>query len=201
MKLYYSKGSCSLAIRILIHELQLKCEFESVDLKSKKTEHGEDYLQINPKGSVPALLLDNHELLTENVVIEQYLADTYKNPTLLPSVGDIQRYRTLEWLNFVSTELHKHFAPFFSSSIPDELKHSVYRLVLESKLTIANNHLKNNPFLMGHFSLPDAYLFVVLRWLPAAKLDINTWPHLARFAEDMKQRPAVEQSLKEEGLG
>ncbi|HEV2614218.1 MAG TPA: glutathione transferase GstA [Gammaproteobacteria bacterium] len=200
MKLYYAKGSCSLAVRILIHELNIPCEFESVDLKSKKTEHGEDYLKLNPKGSVPALLLDNNELLTENTVIQQYLADAYKGTTLLPSVGDMKRYRTLEWLNFVSTELHKHFSPFFSPNIPDELKQDVYKLILEKKLTLADEHLKNNKFLMGNFSLPDAYLFVVLRWIPYAKLDITNWPNLARFTEDMKQRKAVQTSLQEEGL-
>lgn len=200
MKLYYAKGSCSLAVRILIHELNLKCEFEAVNLKTKQTEHGEDYLNINPKGSVPALLLDNHELLTENVIIQQYLADQNKAITLLPPVGDMKRYRTLEWLNFVSTELHKNFSPFFSSNIPDEVKQGVYKPVLEKKLTLADEHLKNNKFLMSHFSLPDAYFFVVSRWLPVAKLDINTWPNLARFAEDMKKRPAVQKALEEEGL-
>jgi glutathione S-transferase len=200
MKLYYSKGSCSLAIRILIHELNIPCEFESVNFKTRQTESGADYVAINPKASVPALVLDNKELLTENTVIQQYLADTYKRTDLLPLVGDMKRYRTLEWLSVVSTELHKNFSPLLSSVIPDEIKKEVFITNLEKKLPLVDGQLKNNQFLMGHFSLPDTYLFTVLRWLPVAKLELNTWPNLARFFEDIKKRPAVQKALEEEGL-
>src|SRR5690349_3300917 len=107
MKLYYSKGACSLAVRIALHELGIPCEFEAVDLKAKKTEKGADFFKINPKGAVPTLVLDDHTVLTENAVIQQYLADKQKAFEVLPPVNDMKRYRALEWLNFVSTELHK----------------------------------------------------------------------------------------------
>ena len=107
MRLYYSKGACSLAVRIIINEIGTKCEYEAVDLKSKKTETGQDFLTINPKGAVPTLLTENNEILTEALVIQVYLADQFKNHQLLAPLGDFKRYRTMEWLNYVATELHK----------------------------------------------------------------------------------------------
>ena len=203
MKLYYSKGACSLAVRIIIHELHLNSEFISVDLHTKKTEHGENYLKINPKGSVPAMELDNHEILTENAVIMQYLADTHKATNLLPPVGDMKRYRILEWTNYITTEIHKSFGPFFSASYPEDFRKNTLLPLLERKFQLIEDHLKNNMYLMGdHFTLPDAYLFAMLRWLtPVAKISFDKFPNLKKYFEMMKKHKSIEISLKEEGLG
>ena len=201
MKLYYTRGACSLAVRISIHEMGIPCEFESVDLKEKKTEKGADYFKINAKGSVPALQLSNGELLTENAVIQQYLADTHKATTLLPAIGDMRRYRVLEWLNFISTDLHKNCSPLFNSQISDDLKETIFKPILKSKLTIADQHLQNHKFFTGdQVALCDGYLFVVLNWAVKMKIDLAQWPNLSRFFADMKQRKSVQQALSEEGI-
>jgi len=202
MKLYYSKGACSLAVRIIIHELNLKAEFISVDLHSKKTEHHLDYNQINRKGSVAALQLDNGEVLTENVAIMQYLADTNNATHLLAPTKDWKRYRTLEWLNYLTTEIHKGFSPFFNPNYPQEFRQTVMLPTLERKFQLIENHLKNNVYLMGeNFTLPDAYLFVMLRWVvPVAKISFEKFPNLNRYFEALKKREAIQLSLKEENL-
>ena len=201
MKLYYSKGACSLAVRIIIHELNLKAEFISVDLHTKKTEHHLDYNQINRKGSVAALQLDNGEVLTENVAILQYLADTHNATHLLAPVKDWKRYRTLEWLNYLTTEIHKGVGPFFNPNYPDELKENLLRPLLERKFQLIENHLQKNNYLMGEdFTLPDAYLFVMIRYLPVAKINIDQFPNLKRYFEALKKRESIILSVKEEGL-
>lgn len=200
MKLYYSKGACSLAVRILIHEMKIPCVFEAVNLKAKKTESGEDFLKINPKGAVPTLQLNNNEVLTENAVIQQYLADINNAHLLLPQMGDFKRYRVLEWLNFVSSDLHKTFSPLFNSETPEDCANQ-FRNILKSKLDRVNQHLSDKAFLTGEtFTLPDAYLFAVLRWLKIAKLEIENWPNVSRYFETLKTRPAIQKSLEEEGI-
>ncbi len=201
MKLYYAKGACSLAVRIIIHELNLNVEFISVDLKTKKTEHGEDFIKINPKNSVGALTLDNGELLTENVAIMQYLADTNNATHLLAPVEDWQRYRTLEWLNYLTTEIHKGFGPFFNPSYPEDFKQTIVRPILERKFQFIEDHLQKNHYLMGeNFTLPDAYLLVMIRFMPYAKISFDLFPNLKRYFEALKQRETIQRSLKEEGL-
>ncbi len=201
MKLYYSKGACSLVVRIIIHELGLACTFEAVNLKTKETETGADFLQINPKGAVPALMINEKEVLTENTVIQQYLAEKNTAHQLLPAVGDLQRYRVLEWLNFVSTDLHKNCSPLFNPKIPDNFKEDVFKPVVKSKLTYVNQVLQQQHYLAGeHFTLPDAYLFVVLRWLPGLKINLAEFANLQRFFDNLKQRKSVVQALQEEGL-
>jgi len=202
MKLYYSKGTCSLAVRIAIHEMQAPCEFEAVDLKTKKTVHKKDYLEINPKGSVPALQLDDGQILTENAVIQQYLADKYHATTLLSPVGLMQRYRILEWLNFCSTDIHKSFSPLFNPAIPQEVKNEVFIPALEKKLNIMDKHLAEHSFLVGDpFTLPDGYLFVMLRWLPNVGMDLAKWPNLTRYFNTIAQRKSVILALQEEADG
>jgi glutathione S-transferase len=165
MKLYYAKGACSLAVRIVINEIELSCQYESVDLKTKQTETSADFLKINPKGSVPVLVTNEQEVLTENLVIQQYLADTYHAYQLLPKLNDFNRYRTLEWLNYVATELHKGFSPLFNPEMPQEVKDKIVIPVLDKKFAYLNHHLQEHAYLMGkEFTLPDSYLFVVLRW-------------------------------------
>lgn len=186
MKLYYSTGACSLAVRIVIHELGVECEYERVDLKTKITETGKDFLEINPKGAVPTLQLDSGEIVTENQVIQQYLADTHPS-ALLPFFGQMKRYRVLEWLNFVSMDVHKSFSPFFNPAISEGLRARIFRPILKAKLLLVNAHLAARSFLLGdHMTLPDAYLFVVSRWLGAAGFKISEFPHLEKFFNGMK---------------
>jgi len=201
MKLYYSKGACSLAVRITLNEIGVSCDYELVNLKTKKTESGLDYLTINPKGSVPALELATGEILTENAAIQQYLATEYKATSLLPPIGDLKRYRVLEWLSFISSDVHKSCAPLFHSGIPEEIKDQVFKPLFESKLDFLNTHLGQNEFLLANqFTLADGYLFVVLRWLPAFGMQLSGWPHLVRFSQAIKTRKSVQSALEAEGL-
>lgn len=201
MKLYYSKGACSLSVRIILHEIGIPFEQESVNLKTKKTESGADYLKINPKGAVPAIELANKEILTENAAIQQYLADEYKATPLLPPVGNFKRYRVLEWLSYVSSDLHKSFGPLFNHTLPQEIKDEYFLPILIKKFEAVDEHLRKNKFLIGdQYTLPDAYLFVVSRWLAAFKLDMAKFPNLSRFMAEVKKRQAVADALGEEGL-
>src|SRR6059058_5969747 len=133
MKLYYAPGACSQAPHILLHEIWLSHDAARVDLKSKMVDDGRSYLQVNPKGAVPALELDSGEVLTENAVILQYLGDRAGSPDFLPPVGDFRRYRVLEWVNFITTELHKGFFVFFRPNVGEETK-ALYREVVSQKL-------------------------------------------------------------------
>lgn len=201
MKLYYSRGACSLAARIIINELDLKCEYESVDMKTKKTETGKDFNQINAKSYVPALLVGN-ELLTENINIQVYLAEKYPQSGLLPAPGDFSRYRVLEWLCYISTELHKSFGAIFNQSIDQSLKNEIFVPMIQKKLRWVDECIAENKFIMGgRFTLPDAYLMVILLW--AQKMlpnGIKDCAHLIRYFKDMKEYPSVAKSLQEEGL-
>jgi glutathione S-transferase len=201
MKLYFSKGACSLAVRIVAHELGLKLEYESVDLHTKKTASGQDYWIVDHKGSVPALVLNNGEVLTENAVIQMYLADTHPS-SLLPPVSDFQRYRVLEWLNFISTEMHKSFSPLFNPKVPQEIKESIFVPVLKGKLNFVEKLLAGHTYLTGEtFTLPDAYCFVTLRWLASNKIALSDYPNLHRFFNAVAARPAVAAALAEELKG
>ena len=201
MKLYYSNSVCSLAVRVILNELNLSCDYEAVNLKTKQMECGSDFLEINPKGSVPVLILNTKEVLTENSVILQYLADTYNASNLLPSIGTLDRYRTLEWLNFISTDLHRYCAPLFWSKITDDTKQNLFLPILIRKLSIVNSQLQDNTFLMGNsFTVADSYLLVILVWLTKLKISLNEWPNLSRYFSDLKQRPSVKQSLEAENL-
>jgi glutathione S-transferase len=201
MKLYYSKGACSLAVRVVINELGLTCEYESVDLKSKQTGAGDDFLKINSKGSVPTIVTAKGEVLTENAVIQQYLADEAKAEQLLPKIGDFNRYRVLEWINYVATELHKGFSPLFNPSLPQEVKESIFIPNVQRKFAYVDKHLQNHAFLSGdHFTLPDAYLFVILLWASSMKIDLSQCSNLTRYFQKLLQRESVVKSLQEEGL-
>ncbi len=199
MKLYFHKDACSLTVRILLHELGLTAEYESVDLKSKKTASGADYKTINPKGNVPALILDDGKMLTENVAIQFYLAEKHPNSKLIPAAHSDARYCTIEWLSFVATDVHKSFVPFFAPNVPEDAKAGIFTTILRGKFSAVNERLAHNRYLSGNeFTSPDAYLFVVTRWLPAASLSLQEWPHLQRFMDEMNQRPAVKKALAEE---
>lgn len=201
MKLYYAKSVCSLAVRVIIHELGILCEYESVNLKTKMTETGKNYLAINPKGSVPLLQLDNDEVLSENAVILQYLADQHHAILLLPPLGTIERYRVLEWLNFVSTDLHRYCAPLFWTRFSEEIKKNVFLPILTKKLDFVDNHLKNHSFLMGNqFTLGDSYLLVILVWVAILKMDMQQWPNLKKYFNRLTTKPSVIKALQEEEL-
>lgn len=201
MKLYFSPGACSLSVRILLHEMNLNAEYIEVDLKTKKTAQGEDFFKINIKGSVPALLTDNNELLTENVAIQQYLTTLNKSQQLLPSEADFSRFRVLEWLSYVSSDVHKAFGPLFDVRVPDDVKSNIFIPNLKNKLHYLESQMLNKSYLMGEtFTLPDAYLFVVMRWLRKFKIDIKDWPNLDKYFALVKARESVKKALEEEGL-
>jgi len=198
MKLYYAKGTCSLAVRIVINELHVTCEFCEVDLKTHQTASGEDYYKINPKGTVSGLLLDNGELLTENAAIMQYLADHNGN-ALFPAAG-LPRYQVIGWINYVATELHKGCAPL-NAAIPDSIKEEFFRPILHKKLQFLDKTLANSNYLMGsEICLADCYLYVVLRWLPHLGVDRKQYQNVENFFTRMQSREAVQTSLKQEGL-
>lgn len=201
MKLYYSKGACSLVIRIIINEIGLKAAYEAVNLQTKKTANDTDFLTINPKGAVPVLQISNQEILTENAVILQYLADTTQSFQLLPEPGTLQRYRVLEWLNYITTELHKSFAPLFNPDISQPIKETMFIPLIEKKFKYIDKHLASHDYLMaGHFTLPDAYLFVMVLWGHSMKINMNQFPHLLQYFERLKGRDSIQRSLQEEGI-
>ncbi|MBL7479386.1 glutathione transferase GstA [Legionella bononiensis] len=201
MKLYYYKGACSLVVRIIMNEMGLEFQDEEVDLRTKKTASGENFLTINSKGAVPVLGLDNGDVITENQVILQYLTDITPGQELLAPVGDFKRYHTLEWLNYVSTELHKTLGMFFVPMVTEEFKSKVLIPMAMYKLGHVEKHLSHNTYLMGdHYTLPDAYLFVILMWANSFKLDFSGFPHLTKYMEYIQSRPAVIKSLKQEGF-
>ena len=199
MILYYSPGACSQAPHILLHEIGLEHDAKRVDLKAKTLEDGRSYLELNPKGSVPALQLDSGEVLTENAVVLQYLGDRAAWPEVLPPLGNFSRYRVLELVNFITTELHKSFAPLFSPAAGDETK-AFFREQIARKLDYIEGRLGSGPYLMGQdLTLPDPYLFVITGWAEKM-IGLDKWPNLRAFRERMLQRPAVRHVLKFEGL-
>ncbi|QKJ87068.1 glutathione transferase GstA [Paramixta manurensis] len=200
MNLFCKPGACSLSPHIVLRECGLDFTQVNVDLATKKTERGDDYLQINPKGQVPALQLDDGSLLTEGVAIVQYLADLKPDRQLLAPAGSLTRYHTLEWLNYIATELHKGFSPLFRPTTPDEYK-ALAREQLEQKFRYVNHELKEKQWLMGlRFTVADAYLFVVTRWAQALKLNLEGLDALHGWIERVAARPAVAAALKAEGL-
>jgi glutathione S-transferase len=198
MRLYYSPAACSQAPHILLHEIGLSHDAAKVDLRSKMVEDGRSYLQVNPKGSVPALELNNGEVLTENAIVLQYLGDR-AGSDMLPAVGDFRRYRVLEMVNFITTELHKSFAPLFKSSAGEETKR-FYRDVIRERLDYAEKQIGEGPFLFGEtLTIADPYLFVISGWTDKL-IGLTNWPNLTAFREHMLRRPSVRHVLRFEGL-
>ena len=200
MKLYYSPGACSLAVHIILRETATPFELVRVDLKGKRTEKGEDYLKINPKGYVPALQLDSGETLTEAGVILQYLADQRPESGLAPKLGTMERYHLMEMLNFVSTEMHKTLGALFNPAITSEWRAGVLQRFAMRSDYLATK-LDSQQYLTGDkFSIADAYLFVVLGWTSLHKIDMHQWPALVSYMGRVAARPAVQQAMKAEGL-
>lgn len=199
MKLYYSPGACSLSPHIALQEAGLPYDLVRVDLKAKKLEDGTDYTKINPKGQVPALGLDDGELLTEGAVIVQAIADKVPAKNLASS-GTAERYRLQEWLNFVASELHKNFSPLFQPVIPDDVK-KFFSDRLMGKFKYVDQMLAGRDYLMGdHFTVPDAYMFTMLAWADRMKMDLSGLTHLMAYKARVAARPKVQDALKAEGL-
>lgn len=200
MKLYYSPGACSQAPHIALTEAGIDFEPVQVDLSAKTLADGSDYLEINPKGAVPALGLPEGEVLTENAVILQFIGDLKPEAGFLPPLGHMHRYRVLEWLNFVATELHKSFAPLFKPDAGEETK-SFARRTVEAKLDYVDQAFGAGPFLMDEqLTLPDFYLFVITGWADLMGLSSDRRSSIGAFRENMLRRPSVRQVLEREGL-
>jgi glutathione S-transferase len=200
MKLYYSPGACSLSPHIVLRETGIAFDLEQVDNREKKTKSGRDYWTVNPKGQVPVLELENGERLTEGPVIVQYVADQKPNSGLAPAVGTMERYRVQEWLNFVTSELHKSFGPIFRPTTPDAYK-AISKENLGKRFDWLNGQLAGRQYLMGDkFTIADAYLFTVLRWAARIDIDLSKWPNLKAYVDRVAARPKVQEALKAEGL-
>ncbi|MGQ0801028.1 MAG: glutathione transferase GstA [Pseudomarimonas sp.] len=200
MKLFYSPGACSLAPHIVAREAGIAIEIERVNLVSKRCAGGANFTALNPKGYVPALLLDDGELLTEGPVISQFLADLAPQAALLPPVGSRERYRVLSWLGYVNSELHKSYSPLFKPTTPEDVRDE-YRAYLLRRYQLIELHLAGAPFLGGeHFGIADAYLFVVSNWASHVGVDLGPMPALQAFMRRCAERPAVIEALRAEGL-
>ncbi|HEX4242241.1 MAG TPA: glutathione transferase GstA, partial [Steroidobacteraceae bacterium] len=199
MKLYYSPGACSLSPHIVLLEAGLPAVLEKVDLVGKKTASGADYLTVNAKGAVPALELEGGEVLTEGPAIVQYLADQKPESGLAPRSGTLERYRLMEVLNYITSELHKSYGPLFNPKISADWRASIIA-GFDKKFAWLSKLLESRTYVMGNtFTVADAYLFTVLRWSPRVGIDLARWPTLAAYVARVEQRPKVQQALKDEG--
>ena len=199
MKLFYSPGACSQAPHIILNETHANFELVKVDFATKTTEHGEDFNKINPNGYVPALQLDNGEVLTEGVAIMQYLADLKPESDLAPKNATFARAKLQEKLNYLTSELHKGFVPLFGDN-PEEVKNKA-RGNLANKFDYLDSVLEANNFINGEkFSIADAYLFVISNWTKMTGIELSRWTNVSALVEKVFQREAVQQTLKSEGF-
>ena len=200
MKLYYSPGACSLSPHIALLEAGLKADLVKVDLRTHKLDGGDDYHGVHIKGYVPLLELDDGQRLSEGPAIVQYLADRNPSSALAPAAGTMERYRLQEWLNFITSELHKQYSPLFDSAAPTEWKDKL-KAKLAKRFDWLTTQLEGKDYLMGkQFTVADAYLFTVLRWSKGVHLDLANWPVLQAYVERVAARPNVQAALKAEGL-
>lgn len=200
MKLYFSPGACSTAPHICLREAGLTFALEKVDLRAKKTESGGDYLKVNPKGYVPALQLDNDEVLTETAVILQYIADQKPEAGLAPRFGTMERYRLMEWLNFCAAEIHKTLGALYNPNVTPEWRENQVTL-FGRRAGFLSEKLDGKQYLMGDkFAVVDAYLFTLLNWTNFLKVDMSRWPKLQDYKSRVAARPAVKETLRAEGL-
>lgn len=199
MKLYYSPGACSLSPHIVLQESGLPFTPVLASTKTKKLQDGTDYYTINELGYVPVLELDNGERLREGPAIVQYIADQVPDKHLAPANGSMERYRLQEWLTFIGTELHKGHGPLFTPGTPEEYKVQV-RERLKARFAWVDRQLAGKDYLLGNFSVADAYLYTVSRWGQFVGVDTTDLPHLVAFQQRMDQRPAVQAALRTEGL-
>jgi glutathione S-transferase len=200
MKLYYAPGTCSLSPHIVAREAGIELTLEKVDLATKKTSSGRDYLAINPKGYVPTLELDDKRTLTEGPAIVQYLADQKPESGLAPPNGTFERYKLQEMLSYITSELHKSYSPLFKKDTPSDTREE--RLgYLHKRYKLIDHLLEGKTFLFGdRFTVADAYLFAVTRWAEGVKLDLSELKHLQEFQRRIAERPAVKAAMEAEGL-
>ena len=201
MKLYYSPGACSLAPHIVARELGIPLDLAKVDLASHKLEDGSNYYDVNPRGYVPALRVQESEpVLTEANILVQYLADQKPEAGLMPKAGTPERYRAQQWLAFVATELHKNFSWLWYKDTPAETKTAV-KDKLNKRFAELDKHLAGNDYLLGKsFSAPDAYAFTIINWVNFLGMNIKDFPNLQAFMNRVAARPKVQETLKAEGL-
>jgi glutathione S-transferase len=200
MKLYYSPGACSLAPHIVLHEAGLAFTPVLASTKTHKLADGTDYYTINPKGYVPLLELDDGQRLSEGPVITQYIADQVPHKKLAPPAGTMERYRLMEWLNFLTSEVHKGFSPLFNPALPEEAK-ALFRQKVGERLKWVDSQLEGRDYLMGsQFTIADAYLYVLAGWSGAVGVEIGALKHLGAFMQRMNARPAVQAARQAEGL-
>lgn len=200
MKLYYTPGACSMAVHCVLRELGYHFELERVDLHAGRTATGADYSTVNPKGYVPALVLDDGQVLTEASAILQYLADQRPDSSLVPLPGDLDRYRLLEWLTFISSEIHKTLGALFNPQLPPDCR-EVSLALFERRCDWLAGALGAGSFLMGErYTSADPYLFTVLSWAPLHSIDLGRWPVLQAYLARVGARAAVQETLRAEGL-
>jgi len=200
MKLFYSPGACSLSPHIVAQEAGIELGLQKVDLKTKAMATEGDFFAINPKGYVPALQLDNGEVLTEGPVIVQYLADQKPEKGLAPPAGTMARYHLQEWLGFINSELHKSYSPLFRPDTPAETR-ADRQAYLSKRYGVVEKQLAGRSYLLGdHFTAADAYLFTVTNWAGTVKFDLSPFPNIRAFQERVAARPAVKAAMKAEGL-
>ena len=199
MKLYYSPGACSLSPLIVLHEAGLKFEPVLASTKTHKLQDGTDYYTINPKGYVPLLELDDGERLSEGPAIVQYIADQVPASKLAPANGSFERYRLQEWLNFITTELHKQYSPLFVAAVPDEYK-AMQRQRLKDRYAWVDRQLAGRDYLMGDtFTVADGYLYTVTNWAQHVGVDLAGLANLAAYMKRVGERPAVQEARRTEG--
>jgi glutathione S-transferase len=198
MKLYYAPWSSALVPHIALREAGLAFELERVDLRTKKTAGDADYLRINPNGYVPALKFDDGTVLTEISAIVQWVADQVPANGLAPAAGTFARYRLMQWLSFVATELHRNFSLLSGTATPEETRARA-RAKIEKRLQHVDAHLAQQPYLLGDtYTVADIYLFTVLSWARALKLDLSAWPALAKYYAHIAERPKVREAIEAE---
>jgi glutathione S-transferase len=200
MKLYYAPGACSLSPHIVARELGIPVELKKVNTKDKTIDGGGDYWKVNGRGYVPALELDNGEILTEGPAIVQYLADQKPEAGLAPKSGTFERYRLQEWLNFLTSEVHKQFSPLFKPNTPDDYK-KIARENIATRFDWLDKQLTGKEYLMGkQFTVADAYAFVLIGWSKFQGIDLARWPNLAAYHKRVGARAKVQEALQAEGL-
>ncbi len=200
MKLYYSPGACSLSPHIALLEAGLPYDLVKVDLRAKKLENGDDFLKVNPKGQVPALVTDDGELITEGPVIVQRIADKVAAKNLAPARDSAERYKLLEWLTYINGELHKNIGPMFNPMLSDEAK-GIFKDRAMGKFKYVDGQLAGRDYLMGkQFTVADGYLYVMLRWAEGMKFDLSGLNSLLSYRDRVAARPKVQEALVKEGL-
>ena len=199
MKLYYAPGACSLSPHIVAREAGIPVELKKVDLKGKIVEGGADFRKVNPNGYVPALELDNGQVLTEGPAIVQYLADQKPDSGLAPKSGSFERYKLQGWLGFLNSEIHKGFSPLFKPNTPAEYK-TMAKEALANRFDWLNQELGGREYLDGKFGVADAYLFTLLNWTKPTQIDLAKWPNLVAYHARIGARPKVKEAMVAEGL-